>query len=292
MSQRHAQQRLFSQRAGASGTMRLVVMLSLIETTCAHYMSPPLSHPLPEMPPWQRVLEVLQPLTQAGNALPKLPPLQHVREVLLPFAQVGDALTTRLRGTWRTEILHHHAVVFMVGLPAAGKSTVIESRYGRLRGRRALKVIDLDAEMVAHPKYDPDDPDSVYRLQEAYKWADGMVESRFQEALCDRSLSRIIVDGTGTNIERQIRRMNEARAAGWFVKVMYVRVPVRTAIDRARLRKRKVAPEKIMYYQAKIEPALRATAKYADETETVDHSFDMAEHLGHLNAGVVTIMGT
>jgi len=47
-----------------------------------------------------------------------------------------------------------------------------------------------------------------------------------------------------------------------------------------------------MYYQAKIEPALRATAKYADETETVDHSFDMAEHLGHLNAGVVTIMGT
>ena len=64
------------------------------------------------------------------------------------------------------------------------------------------------------------------------------------------------------------------------------------AIDRARLRKRKVAPEKIMYYQAKIEPALRATAKYADETETVDHSFDMAEHLGHLNAGVVTIMGT
>ena len=228
MRQRHAQ-RLSSQRAGASGTMRLVVMLSLIEASCAHYMSRPLSHQLPEMPPWQRVLEVLQPLTQAGSALPKMPPWQHVREVLLPFAQVSDALTTRLRGTWRTEILHHHAVVFMVGLPAAGKSTVIESRYGRLRGRRALKVIDLDAEMIAHPKYDPDDPDSVYRLQEAYKWADGMVESRFQEALCDRSLSRIIVDGTGTNIERQIRRMNEARAAGWFVKVMYVRVPVRSA---------------------------------------------------------------
>ena len=36
---------------------------------------------------------------------------------------------------------------------------------------------------------------------------------------------RVIVDGTGTKQERQIRRMQAARDAGFFVKVIYVRVP-------------------------------------------------------------------
>ena len=68
-----------------------------------------------------------------------------------------------------------------------------------------MTVIDLDAEMVAHPRYDPKDPDSVYRLEEAWAFANARVEANFQASLTNRSYSRVIVDGTGTNIERQVR---------------------------------------------------------------------------------------
>ncbi|KAL3896628.1 MAG: hypothetical protein SGPRY_013229, partial [Prymnesium sp.] len=78
----------------------------------------------------------------------------------------------------------------------AGKSRQIDTRY---RSRNLpLIVLDLDAEMVHHPCYDPQDPDSVYRLQEAWSWADAAVERKFQAALLNRSYSRVIVDGTGT----------------------------------------------------------------------------------------------
>ena len=63
----------------------------------------------------------------------------------------------------------------------------------------------------------------------------------------------------------QVRRMKEARAAGWFVKVLYVRVPVKTAIDRAMLRTRRVSPERIAMYQAKISKALVIAAKVRDQ---------------------------
>jgi hypothetical protein len=59
----------------------------------------------------------------------------------------------------------------------------------------------------------------------------------------------------------QVRRMREAREAGWYVKVLYVRVPIKTAIQRAMLRTRRVSPERIAMYQAKISKALVIAAK-------------------------------
>jgi len=169
----------------------------------------------------------------------------------------------------------------------AGKSKQIDMRY---RSRNIpITVLDLDAEMVHHPAYDPKDPDLIYRQQEAWAWADARVESKFQEALLNKSYSRVVVDGTGTNIERQVRRMNEARDAGWFVKVLYVRVPVKTAIDRAILRTRRVSPERIIMYQAKISKALMIATRYADEVETVDSAYDAHQQvmLFTVDAGIL-----
>ena len=219
-----------------------------------------------------------------------------MREGLTRVVPVAGAVmrgvSQTARHLFRTEVLQPHVCVFMVGLPAAGKSTVIDSRYGRFQERHTMTVVDLDAEMVAHPNYDPADPDSIYRSSDAYHWADGRAEERFQNSLADSSLARVIVDGTGTNVKRQVRRMREARKAGWFVKVLYVRVPVRTAIDRAKLRKRKVSPERIMHYQNQISAALKVASKYADEVETVDHSFDMAEHVCQFNNDISIICGS
>jgi len=194
-----------------------------------------------------------------------------------------------LRHFTQTEVLQRHVCVFMVGLPAAGKSRQIDIRY---RSRNLpMTVIDLDAEMVNHPQYDATDPDAVYRLDEAWSWANARVESNFQAALTNTTYSRIIVDGTGTNIERQVRRMGEARAAGWFVKVLYVRVPVKTAIQRAMLRTRRVSPERIAMYQAKITAALEVAGRHADEMETVDSSFDLQQQLTFFQSDVSLFAG-
>jgi len=201
----------------------------------------------------------------------------------------GQAWRRLARRLTRTELLQSHVVVFMVGLPAAGKSRQIDMRY---RSRNIpLTVIDLDAEMVAHPQFDPVDPDSVYRLDEAWGWANARVEAKFQASLTNKSYARVIVDGTGTNIERQVRRMREAREAGWYVKVLYVRVPIKTAIQRAMLRTRRVSPERIAMYQAKISKALVIAAKHADEVETVDSSYDLQQQVMLFQSDVSLIAG-
>lgn len=234
----------------------------------------------------ERRLELRQAVGRGDQQPSRHASRTHVHRLSAHVHPAGAALLSAAselrRGVVRTichrERLQRHVAVFMVGLPAAGKSRVIAQRYEG-RPRMPIAVVDLDAEMAAHPEYDPADPDSIYRSEEAYLWADARVEARFAAALQNHSLARVVLDGTGTNAERQIRRMREARAAGWFVKVLYVRVPIRTAIDRAKLRARRVSPEKIEAYQQKLGVALRAAAAYADELEVVDSGYEIEEQL-------------
>lgn len=182
----------------------------------------------------------------------------------------------------RGEVVQPRVAVFMIGLPGSGKSRVIEYRYlldFRTRQRLASNstiVLDLDAELLKHPDFDPKDPDKLYLAagQQAYKWADARVEERFLHGLQSPLTRRLVVDGTGTNSERQIRRMRQARDAGFFVKALYVRVPARTAIARAAMRQRGVKPSRILAYQAKMKLAMQVAAEHADEVETVDVTFD------------------
>ena len=191
------------------------------------------------------------------------------------------------------EVMHPRVAIFMVGLPGAGKSRVINLRYvtDHRRGQRKVDstiVLDLDKEIVRHFAYDPSDPDAVYlnpKLK-AYAWADAEVEVQFLAGLANPSIKRIVVDGTGTNVARQIKRMDQARQAGLFVKTLYVRVPARTAIVRAAMRKRGVSPERIRAYHAKIARALEVARTHADEVEIVDVTFDDAPLPGTMHGYV------
>jgi len=187
-----------------------------------------------------------------------------------PLKGVQNLLYHTLSRWSRGELAQPHVVVFMAGLPGAGKSTLINKRYSPQRDDVAL--LDLDTEMARHPRFDPEDPDRLYHEKgnHAYNWADRMVEARFQAAIADKSLRRIIIDGTGTNSERQVRRMLEARQAGWFVKVLYVEIPLDTAIRRAAARARPVSAKKICTYHGKITNSLAVVADYADEFEAFD----------------------
>ena len=162
----------------------------------------------------------------------------------------------------RGEVVQPRVAIFMIGLPGAGKSRIIYDRYERhlsSRRERTTVVVDLDREMAMHPEYDPRDPDRLYldAAQTAYKWADSRAEAHFASSLSNPKLRRLVIDGTGTNHQRQIRRMALARQQGWFVKALYVRVPAKTAILRAQLRGRGVKPSRIFDYQKKVGPRLR-----------------------------------
>jgi len=176
-----------------------------------------------------------------------------------------------LRHVSRGELAQPRVVVFVCGLPGAGKSTLIERRYGRCNHRTV--VLDLDHELTQHPRFNPADPEALYhgRLgRAAYKWADERVEARYREALSEHGLRRVVIDGTGTNAARRVRRMLMARHAGWFVKVLYVHIPLETAIRRAATRARPVSARKIYSYQEKIAEAMVAVSDYADEFEHFD----------------------
>ena len=198
-----------------------------------------------------------------------------------------------LRLIHRGDTVVDRVAVFMIGLPGAGKSRVISHRYSSDPFSRtplnSTKVLDLDKEMVKLPDYDPKDPDRLYlaRGREAYQWADARVESEFLSGLRDPNVKRLVVDGTGTNEERQIRRMTQAREAGFFVKCMYVRVPVRTAIARAAMRKTGVTPQRIEMYQTKMASAMAIAAEHADEVEVVDVTFDDAPAPGTMQGTCV-----
>lgn len=197
--------------------------------------------------------------------LQMLPALAPGLEVMLagPRRMAFNALHLFSRG----ELVHPHVVVFMSGVPGSGKTTIINQRYSPVS-----VVLDLDRELAGHPRYDPADPDKLYFEggTAVYDWADQRVETRFQEALGDRRVRRIVVDGTGTNVARQTRRMQSARDAGWFVKVLYVHIPIETAVRRAAARDRPIAPERVRNYQGKIGDALEQMAHLADEFEIFD----------------------
>lgn len=195
--------------------------------------------------------------------------------------RVGRIVSRTVHALTQHEALQPHVAVFMVGLPGAGKSSVISRRYLTRRTRRlnTTVVVDLDSEMISHPGYDPanarESLEALYLSREAYRWADQRVEERFALSLNETAgLRRVVLDGTGTNAERQVRRMQMARDAGWFVKVVYVRIPVQLAAARATLRKRSVSPAKVAAYQDRIADALAVAGRYADELETVENFFD------------------
>ena len=152
-----------------------------------------------------------------------------------------------------------NTVVFTQGLPGAGKSTVIANRYGD------CTIIDPDAFKKMHPDYDPKNPGLVH------EWSKEQSEAMFRRLLAERAEGPIVVDGTGTNAEKIVRRMREAAAAGYETELVYVKVRIETAIERNAKRARTV-PEALIREKAEdIEVAHEIAAREATRAVVVDN---------------------
>ena len=147
-------------------------------------------------------------------------------------------------------------MTFMAGVPGAGKTYSLNQLFGL----SSVEMIDLDTVMEEHPHYDPRRPEKLYENKMAYEWANKRIESRFVEVVKNPSLAgpHTCLDGTGTNIERQVRRMWMAKREGFWVCKLYVRVSLDCAIRRNSRRQRRVPRHILEDYVHSIDDAVNS----------------------------------
>lgn len=149
-------------------------------------------------------------------------------------------------------------MIFTMGLPGAGKSTVI-TRLG-ITGT----VIDPDLIKRGLPGYDPRQPELVHAESAM------LSERMFSGALATVN-SDWIVDGTGTNSDKMVRKLRAAKAAGFATRLIYVRVSLQTALSRNAARER-VVPEYVVREKAlDISTAFEIVASSADVVTVVEN---------------------
>ena len=150
--------------------------------------------------------------------------------------------------------------IFLMGIPAAGKSTLTRKRYGA--DARYL-IIDPDEIAEKLPGHSPKDP------QITHGEASRLAEEQWQGALKARDRN-VIFDGTGTKAEKLVRRMKEAKAAGYRTKLLYVTIPLELALRRNQERPRTVPEHIVLEKAAQINETYETVKPFADSIEEVD----------------------
>lgn len=158
---------------------------------------------------------------------------------------------------------------FMSGCPGAGKTHALHRVYDLAN----VEILDLDQVIKRHRDYKKSDAHLIYTQKTAYNWADAQIEELFQFVLTrPNNENRIYaLDGTGANYDRTIRRMNEAKNAGFWIVLLYVNVNVETALRRNARRNRKVPEEELVAYV----PAVSTAVEKVLQTPLVDEFIEL-----------------
>lgn len=147
-------------------------------------------------------------------------------------------------------------VIFTMGLPGAGKSRVLKTEYNEFIQNAVM--IDPDEIKKEKADYNPKQP-QVYHV-----WSKDEAQKRMYAAMIDGF--DVVIDGTGTNVEKMIKWIREFHLMGYDVEVVYVKVSIDTAMYRNANRER-VVPEYLIREKAEtIELAFELIGKEADVT--------------------------
>ena len=151
-------------------------------------------------------------------------------------------------------------MIFTMGLPGAGKSTVIKkNKIGE-----GATVIDPDAVKETHPDYDPKDPQALH------VWSKKITDKQFADA-CFAGEGKFIIDGTGTNAEKMVGKMRQAQSAGFTCKLLYVQVSLATSLKRNAARERNVPEYVVREKSEDIATSFDIVARYADEVTVISN---------------------
>lgn len=136
-------------------------------------------------------------------------------------------------------IKRKNKAILTMGLPGAGKSYILETRYQKELHQSV--VIDPDLEKQSHPDYDPSKPELIH------EWSKEKAKAKLLKAIAEKK--NLIIDGTGTNLEKMIKYIVDLQGNGYDVTLVYVKVSLKTSMKRNKLRER-VVPESIIREKA------------------------------------------
>lgn len=148
-------------------------------------------------------------------------------------------------------------MILTAGLPGAGKST-----YLREAGID-LPTVDPDEVKKSHPEYDPKDPAPLH------EWSKKVARQQHLRFLSENI--SFVVDGTGTNVEKYVGYINEAKELGYEVELHYVKVSVQTSLERNAARERNVPNEVIMAKAGVIDQTTKVVGTVCDKFITIQN---------------------
>lgn len=149
--------------------------------------------------------------------------------------------------------------ILSMGLPGAGKSYVLDNNYDMSQ----YVMIDPDAIKQEKSDYDPKNP-AVY-----HDWSKRQAKIRTLQAIDNEQ--NIIIDGTGTNVEKMVKQIIELQSCGYEVTLLYVKVSLATSLYRNSKRARNV-PEEVIYEKYElIGTAYEILSSYADIARVINN---------------------
>lgn len=148
--------------------------------------------------------------------------------------------------------------VFMMGSPASGKSRTAAERFSD------LVLLDCDHIKKSHPEYDPKNPQLIHH------WSSQKLEEKFQTQILEND--SFVVDGTGGNSDRLVRRINEAKEHGFKTELVYVIVSLKVALERNARRERTVPETTVIEKFKDIRVSFELAAPHADNVTVVNNS--------------------
>lgn len=162
--------------------------------------------------------------------------------------------------------------IFSMGLPASGKSYMLGTHYGE--HLKAGRLINLDPDEIKkeHPDYNVKNPNATHA------WSQARTAERWDTALGGRK--NVVLDGTGTNAERLVHRIEQAKERGYYTAVLFVTVPLEVSLERNSKRAR-VVPEHVIREKAEtVRTAYKIVKPFVEAVHIVDNSKTRKDLLG------------
>jgi len=149
--------------------------------------------------------------------------------------------------------------IMTMGLPGAGKSYTLNNNYDVT----GYTMIDPDEIKKEKADYDDKKP-SVY-----HEWSKKEAKARIARAMANDE--NLVIDGTGTNVEKMYKQITELQADGYTVEILYVKVKLETAIERNAKRARTVPVEIIHEKFETISTAYEILSSIANKATVINN---------------------
>lgn len=149
--------------------------------------------------------------------------------------------------------------IFFIGLPASGKSSIIEQR----KYKEEYTFISADIIKEKLPDYDPQNPYIVHEQSVE------MAEQEVYEA-SGKGLP-ICMDGGGVNNSYSLRIINKVKSDGYNIHLIYVKTPLSVCLERNKKRERNVPEHNIVDKFLKIDDCFNKQKELANSFEVIEY---------------------